>query len=213
MIVTAIERAHRRGRMNIYIDGVVAFEIARTALGEHKLRPGREIDEDEIGAIVAAVARREALASALAMLTRRPRSEREIRRRLAQRKCDATLIDETIARLRTAKLLDDAEFARMWTESRDRLSPRGQRLMVQELRALGVANEIATDAASTVDDPEAAYRVASKRKRSLSRFAYPEFRTKLGAYLQRRGFGWDIARATVDRCWRELDRDITDDDE
>jgi regulatory protein len=206
MIVTAVERTQkRRGRVDIYVDGVAAFDVARATATARNLRPGVAIERDEIDAIVAADRRRAALGTAAAMLARRPHSEREVRRRLAQRQFAPALIEETITRLRELKLLDDAEFARAWTESRDRTSPRGRRLIVQELRAAGVAGDTATEAASAVSDEDAAYRVAEKKSRALSACDYRAFRDKLGSHLQRKGFGWEIARSAVERCWRELD--------
>jgi hypothetical protein len=39
--------------------------------------------------------------------------------------------------------------------------------------------------------------------RSLSRLEFAAFRDRLAGHLQRRGFGWDVIRATVRRCWDE----------
>jgi len=204
MIITAIERTQKqRGRVDVYVDGALACDLARSVAAAHGLRPGGAIAQEQIEAIVAADRRRAALDAAAAMLARRPRSEREVRQRLKQQKFEPALIDETVGRLVAAKLLDDAEFARAWTESRERHSPRGRRLIVQELRANGVEASIAERAAAEVSDEDAAYRLASRRMRSLERLAYEAFRNRLGTYLQRRGFGWDVCRATVDRCWRE----------
>ena len=208
MIVTAVEPAQkRRGRVEVYVDGIVAFDVARAVAVARRLRPGAAIDPAQIEAIVAADRRRAALEEAAAMLARRPRSERDVRRRLAERKFEAALVEETVARLLELKLLDDAEFARTWTESRDRRSPRGRRLIVQELRAAGVAAPMAVEAASAVSDEDAAYRVAGKKARALTSCDERAFRDKLGSHLQRRGFGWETARATVERCWRELERE------
>ena len=206
MIITAVESTRkRRGRVDVYVDGVVAFDVARATAAARGLRPGVGIDGVEIETIVASDRRRAALETAAAMLARRPHSEREVRRRLALRQFEAGLIDETVARLRDLRLLDDAEFARAWTESRDRSSPRGRRLIVQELRTAGVAAPTAVEAASAVSEDEAAYRVAEKKSRALASCEYRAFRDKLGSHLQRRGFGWDVARATVERCWRDLE--------
>jgi regulatory protein len=187
----------------VYVDGVVAFEVARSTAAARHLRPGVAVAPAEIEAIVAADRRRAALETAAAMLARRPHSVREVRRRLTQRRFESPLVDETVARLRELKLVDDAEFARAWTESRDRSSPRGRRLIVQELRAAGVAPTTATDAASEVSEEDAAYRVATKKARALAACDYRTFRDRLGSHLQRRGFGWEVARATVERSWRE----------
>ncbi len=149
------------------------------------------------------------------MLARRPCSERDVRQRLARRRFDPALIDDTLRKLHDAKLLDDAAYARSFTEARDRISPRGRRLLVQELRAHGVAAAIATDAVAEVSDADAAYRVAERKLRSLAALDYQAFRNRLGSLLQRRGFGWEICKTTVDRCWRECraaDGDTKSDD-
>ena len=126
MIITAVESTRkRRGRVDVYVDGVVAFEVARSTATARGLRPGMAIQGSEIEAIVTADLRRAALETAAAMLARRPRSERDVRQRLMQRQFDPALVTETMTRLRELKLLDDAEFARTWTEHRDRSSPRG----------------------------------------------------------------------------------------
>ena len=69
--------------------------------------------------------------------------------------------------------------------------------------ANGVEAAIADEAASAVSDEDAAYRLASRRLRSLAGLEHDVFRNRLGGYLQRRGFGWDVCRTTVERCWRE----------
>ena len=205
MIVTAIERIpKRRGRVQVYLDGIAALDLPAAVVRSEGLAPGRSLDPRDVDAMLAKERRRQAMATAAAMLARRPHSEREIRRRLAQRNTDPLVIDETLARLRELRLIDDAEFARLWAESRDRTSPRGRRLIVQELRTAGVESAIAVEAAADVDDEDAAYRLASARTRSLAALEYDAFRARLGGFLQRRGFGWDVARKTVDRCWSEL---------
>ena len=205
MIITAMERTpRRRGRVDVYVDGERRCELGRELASERGLRPGTVIDPQQLEALVQADARRQALQTAVAMLARRPRSEREVRRRLAQRRTPPDLVDETVAKLRAAKCLDDAAFARAWTEARESASPRGRRLVERELRALGVTAEIATAATEDLSDVDAAYAAAARRARTLRDVDYPTFCARLAPFLQRRGFGWDVIRDAVDRCWREL---------
>lgn len=213
MLVTAVVRKPRRaGRVDVYIDGEVALELSRESARKIDLRPGRSIEPQELGAIVAAEHKRQALEASIALLARRPRSERELRRRLTQRKFPAELIDGTIARLRTLRLIDDEAFAQYWTETRDRISPRGRRLITQELRAQGVDAAAAAAATEELSDGDAAYRLATVRVRAFASLDYATFRNRLGGFLQRRGFGWDVARTTVERCWGELGRAPHEDD-
>lgn len=213
MIITAIERTpRRRGRVDVYVDGVRRCELGRELASERGLRPGGLIDATQLDALVHADQRRQAMQGAVAMLARRPRSEREVRRRLAQRRTPPELIDETVQKLLTAKFLDDGAFARGWAEAREAASPRGRRLVERELRALGVAPQIASEATAALSDEDAAYAAATRRARTLRDADFATFRTRLAPFLQRRGFGWDVIRSTVERCWAELGHANTGDD-
>lgn len=204
MLITAIERQpRRRARVEVHVDGQRRFDLSRDLARTRALRPGQPIDESEIAALVALDARRESLRTAASMIARRPRSEREVRQRLAMRRFDATVIAETVTKLKTAGLLDDRAFAESWVEARDDRSPRGRRLVAAELRARGVDMPTAIEASDQISEEDAAYRAAAKRVLSLANADYAAFREKLAAHLQRRGFGWDVIRTTIDRCWRE----------
>ena len=76
-------------------------------------------------------------------------------------------------------------------------------MIAGELRAHGVEAGIAREAAETVDEDDAAYRLAQKRLSSLRDADFRTFADRLGGYLQRRGFEWDVVRATVRKCWLE----------
>jgi regulatory protein len=214
MIITAIGRTpRRRGRVDLYIDGERRCDLGRELVRDRGLRPGALIDEVQLSTLVDEDARRQAMQAAIAMLARRPRSEREVRRRLTRMRMPPALIDATVAKLLSARLLDDAAFAQGWADAREAASPRGRRLIERELRALGVSGELAAGATADLSDADAAYRAGSRRARTMRDVDYATFRARLGPYLQRRGFGWDVVREAVERCWHELghgapDRDL-----
>jgi len=213
VLVTAVVRkTHRAGRVDVYVDGEVAFDVPHDTARTCDLHPGRRIEPAEIEEIVAAERKRGAMEAAIALLARRPRSEREVRRRLVQRGFPPALVDDTISRLCALKLIDDAAFARFWAETRDRTSPRGRRLVTQELRTHGVDSNVAAATTAELSDADAAYRLASRRMRGLEGADYQTFRNRLGGRLQRRGFGWDVAQSTIERCWRELGGTPIEDD-
>src|SRR2546423_935973 len=84
MIITAIERQRkRRGRVEVWVDGGLRFDVSSALAKSRGLRPGATIEATEIETIVALDARRAAMQVATSMLARRPHSEREVRRRLA----------------------------------------------------------------------------------------------------------------------------------
>lgn len=205
MIITAIERQKRRPRVNVYgEDGRFAFALALHLAQDAGLHPGMELNEAQVTALEEADAGHSAYDIGLRLLTYRPRSETEMRRRLGRRGIGLRLIDETVRRLKERGYLDDEAFARFWTETRDTTSPRGRRLIVRELRAHGVDADTAAAATASVSDEEAAYRATSRRLYAFRGLDRDTFRRRLGGFLVRRGFSYDVARRTMDRCWQEV---------
>ncbi len=203
MIVTAVVRKPRRKLVQVYVDGEVALELGRELALERDVCPGRTLSQGELYALADEQARRASLEAALRLLAYRPRSERELRDRLARKSFRRPIVNETVARMRELGYLNDAEFARFYADTQQASRPRSQRIVRLELRRRGVAQEVAEEATETIDDEEAAYRAASRRVASLRRLEYQAFRERLGGFLTRRGFSYEVARRTVNRCWAE----------
>lgn len=204
MRITAIEHQPRRRRYQVQVDFVLLVTLSPEVFAPAGLRTGQEITLERIAALEEQQARHSAMASAMRLLAYRPRSEKEMRQALERRGVKPALLAETMARLKTARLLDDGEFARSYVDQRDRTSPRSRRLLRAELRSKGVAQQAADEPLSEVDEADAAYRAAARRARTLAALAYPDFQRRLGDFLLRRGFGYDTSRETVKRLWLEL---------
>jgi len=208
MFITSVERQlRRRQRANLFVDGQYALSLALSLAQEKGLHPGMTIDEAELQGLRTEDERRTAYEAAINLLSYRPRSEKEIRQRLRRRSVAPEVIDETVERLRAAHYLDDAAFAQFWRESRETLSPRSGRLIRSELLFKGVDIDTATSTVEDLDDEEAAYRAAAKRLKSLKDDDCDVFRRRLGGFLTRRGFSYDVVRRTLERCWRDLGGD------
>ena len=203
MIVTAVERQPRRRRVHVFVDGRFALALGRELAAEHDVRPGRSLTSAELSALAEAEARRGAMESALRLLAYRPRSEQELRDRLARKGFEPDVAGRTLDRLRELGYLDDDAFARLWTETQQTFRPKSRWLLTAELRRRGVSQHTAEEATAGLSDEEAAYQAAQRRLRALHSLEYQRFREKLGGFLNRRGFSYEIARQTVDRCWAE----------
>lgn len=202
MIISAIEK--RRGRrVDVYVDGRLALTLAAELAVERGLRAGATITPDELTALGEEGARRGALAAGLRLLSYRQRSEEELRRRLESKRYSRNAIDSALARLRELGYLDDEAFARYWTETRQARRPRSRRLLASELRSRGIDKETAEQATADVSDEDAAYLAASGRLGALRGQEQRAFRERLGRFLTSRGFGYDVARQVIERCWAE----------
>jgi regulatory protein len=203
VIVTAVVRKRRSKLVDVYVDGELKMTIGAELAEERGLRAGGLASAGDLARIEYEHARRSCLQSAVRLLAYRPRSERELRGRLRQKGFAHAPVDEAVGRLRGLGYIDDAAFAKAYTETRQASGPRSQRLLTVELRQRGVASTIAEDATSAIEDEAAAYDAANRRAGSLRGLEYGRFRERLGAFLTRRGFSYDVARSVIERCWAE----------
>lgn len=142
--------------------------------------------------------------AALRLLDARPRSEHEMRTRLALRGFDPETIAFEIDRLRNAGLLDDARFARAWVEDRKRVSPRGTAMLRYELLGRGIDPEAAAAAIDGIDDLELATGLALQRGRRYAGRPHEEFLAKVGGFLRRRGFDYSVTSEALRIAWEQL---------
>ncbi len=202
--ITALTPQERRGgrRVNVFLDEQYALSLSRE-LAE-SLRIGQPVDEVEFERLLVADERARALEAALRLLGYRPRSESELRQRLALKKHSPSAVDAALVRLRELQLVDDEAFARYWVEQRQARQPRGHRLVAHELRRKGVSREVVDGIAGAgADEADLAYRAGLRRIRAFAGLDDRAFRQRLGAYLQRRGFDWSSIQTAVRRIERE----------
>jgi regulatory protein len=203
MRITAIERQKRRPRVNVFLDGRLALSLSLGLAAEAGLRRGDVVTAERLETLRQADERQQARESALRLLAYRPRSEAELRSRLARRGLPLSAVENAIEHLRQQGLVDDAAFARYWVETRQQSSPRGRYLLQRELLAKGVAAETAGEALAAVIDEEVARHAAAKKAGTLRNLDYPTFRRRLGQFLLRRGFPYETARVLVNELWRQ----------
>jgi regulatory protein len=71
----------------------------------------------------------------------------------------------------------------------------------------GVEREVVEELVDDEKDEERALRAGHKKALSLVRIPgmdFAAFRTRLGSFLQRRGFGYEVSTRTVRALWKEL---------
>jgi regulatory protein len=201
--IVSIERPPRKHYYDVTLDKGGVVRLSPEVLALTALRPGQEVSEGDLDGIRDREARYRAMTAALRLLAYRQRSERELRDALKRRSSPEAVIDATIEKLRSARFIDDAAFAQNYVEARDAASPRGKRLLAAELRARGVGKAECDLSLGGVEEADAAYRAAQKRARSLTTASYADFQRRLGDYLLRRGFSYEIARDAVKSAWAE----------
>ncbi len=202
--ITDIRAGKRAGkRVNVFLDGRFAFSLTAQAAGDEGLAVGQELPSNRVAELTGIDGYGRCLGAATRLLGYRARSEAELRERLKRRDFAGDSIDAVITHLKSRGLVDDAAFAHSWREDRDALKPRSGWLTGLELRRKGVSEDVISAVVSETDDSDAAYRAALVRAARLAVSDYEAFRRRLGDFLRRRGFGYEVINQTVSRLWDE----------
>jgi len=202
--ITALRIGRGRGkRVNVFLDGRFVLSLESEVVVKEGLQVGQELSTAQVEMLSGSDRRQRCLNAAYRYLSYRPRSESEVRERLQRRGFDGDCTEAAMAKLREQGLVDDMAFARFWKENRESFSPRSQRLTRLELRRKGVGSDVIDRVVDAVDDGDSAYRAALDRVRRLPLSDYQSFRRRLGEYLKRRGFGYEVINHTVERVWQE----------
>ena len=201
--VVAQQRARRHlgARVNVFIEDKFSFALSADLAFKHGLRPKLMIDAAFLEQLLREDGETKALTTALNFIGYRARAAEEIRVRLQRDEWSETVIAAVIAKLRDNKMLDDAQFASDWVESRNRSKPRGARLLQQELRHKGVDKaEIAAALPDADEEVENAIAALGKIERKLEKWEQGRERTqKAIEMMARRGFGYGTVKTALQR--------------
>ncbi|MEI7925210.1 MAG: regulatory protein RecX [Chloroflexota bacterium] len=133
----------------------------------------------------------------LELLSRKPRTERDLRKALVE-DFQPIDIDRALARLHELGYLDDRAWSDRYVGS-PRAQVRGRSLLRSELKARGVSDEVVAETLEGRDELAAAIETAAKRIRSLRTIEDEERRKRrLYDFLRRRGFADDVCRRAME---------------
>lgn len=211
-ITALVAQKRNKSRVNVFIDEAYAFSLA--AIHAARLHKGQQLSPGDIAQLERADAVEVAYEKALNLLSYRPRSEWEVRHRLtknAKRDLPPDVLDEVVARLQRAGLLDDAEFAQYWVSNRQQFKPRSKRALRYELLGKGIQDADIESALAALDEDDAAMRAAQKRVSRLAGLDKQTFTKRLGDFLARRGFDYEVSRAVVNQLWESNMAGLNDD--
>lgn len=139
----------------------------------------------------------EALTIAQYALAPRARSRAELQTHLITRGFSADIACAVLDNLELQGLLNDLEFARIWSESRQRQKKLSKRVIASELRAKGVAPDIIEEVLADIAD-EAEYRMAfelaERKYRSCSHLDPDVVYRRIHSALARKGFGHGLMK-------------------
>ena len=207
-VITAIKR--ERGKYRVTVNDAEEVLVPISLMRERPLKEGQPIDLGDYDNWLMVRQYRFALDRAVGYLAARACSTREIELKLLRAGYRPSTVEMVIYKLQRENLLDDADFARQWVESRQN-HKLGRSRIAQELRRKGVSQEKAEDALSVIDDNDQLTGAIALAEKAAARIKPGEdirkAASRIAGMLARRGYSWDIAKQAIQHALSNEDSD------
>lgn len=205
-VITSIEKL--RGRYRVTVNEVESIMVPASLMRERPLQTGQPLDLEEYDQWLMVRQYRHALDRAVAYLAARARSSREVEQKLLQAGYRPCTVEMVLYKLERENILDDADFARQWVESRS-THKLGRSRIAMELRRKGIDADEAEEALSAIDDDDqlqGAIAIAQKAAARIKPGEDPrKSASRIAGMLARRGYSWDIAKVAIERALGDQD--------
>lgn len=197
MKVTAVrQQVNRKYRYSVYVDGKYSFSLSENELLVAGISVGQELDEAELKDLNNRASLDKAYMRSIDLISRRARSEWEIRDYLKRKGYGEETQNHVVQRLVKAGLLNDMDFARQWVSSRRVLKLSSSRKLAMELRQKRIADDVISEVLGSDDQNDRhALRELVERKRRQNKY---HDKLKLMQYLSRQGFNYDDIKAAIE---------------
>lgn len=197
-VITAIKK--ERSKYRVTVNDAEDILVPVSLMRERPLTEGQPIDLEDYDNWLMVRQYRFALDRAVGYLAARACSTREIEQKLLRAGYRPSTVEMVIYKLQRENLLDDADFARQWVESRQH-HKLGRSRIAQELRRKGISQEEAEDALSVIDDEDQLSGAIALAEKAAVRIKPGEDKRKassrIAGMLARRGYSWDIAKQAI----------------
>lgn len=203
-VITAIKK--ERGRYRVTINESEDIIVPVSLMRERPLKEGQALNLEEYDNWLMIRQYRFALDRAVGYLAARARSKREIEQKLLQAGYRPCTVEMVIYKLERENLLDDADFARQWVESRS-THKLGRNRIAQELRRKGISQEEAEKALSAIEDEDQLSGAIALAEKAAARIKPGEdprkAASRIAGMLARRGYSWDVAKEAIQHAFSD----------
>ena len=189
------------GRYVLHLSNNETLSLKESVFVRHNLYKGKEIDEDQIAAIIFDGERQDGIDLALKKLTNR-KTENEIRTLLSSENFDEEIIDEVVDYLIEYGFVDDESYALLFCRDKRNINGYGPVKIAYILRQKGVDDAtIARGLEEYTADMEQAMIESIVEKRYLRDGVLIKEREKIIRFLLSRGFQYGEIKEVLNR-WK-----------
>jgi regulatory protein len=199
-------------RYNIFLDEKYAFSVDEDVLIKHQLKKGIELDEFSLSEIAYQDDIRKSYNLAIQYLSRRMRSEAEVRKHLKDKEVDGSIIQEVIHKLYEYSFLNDEEFAIAFVRTGMNTTDKGTDMLHRELKEKGISETIIERALQEYPfekELHTAIKLCEKFVQKNTRDSSRIMKQKLEQMLFRKGF----SLGTIQTALAEIEMEKAEDEE
>ena len=200
-IITKIEEGKRnKERVNIYIDNEYAFSVSKEILYKEDLKLNDSVNIEDLREIVKKDNYIKCKNSALRIVERSYKSERELKDKLLLKGYDKDSIEKTIEFLKEYNFLSDNNYTKMYVKDKSKF--QGKNRIKFDLYRKGIDEEIIQEELSSIDEEderEVAYNLVLKKYNVISKRESDKYKLsqKLYRYIVSKGYSYDIASYAI----------------
>jgi regulatory protein len=200
--ITKISTQKRGDRVSLYSGDDFIIGLDKDLLIKHGLGIGVELDATQISTLAKDDEIKKCFNKALHYLSYRPRSEHEVRTKLAE-KYPPAVVEKVISKLKKYRYVDDAAFVNFWFDSRGRT--RGAALLRAELLQKGVPKDVIEGSLPTRESEETYQEVLElvSSKKKYQHLDKKEFYKKVAPFLARRGYSYDVIKEVIKNIYED----------
>ena len=200
-IITKIEVQKRnKDRSNIYIDNEFAFSLSNELVYKEGLKTNEKINIEEIKVIAKEDNYLKCKNTALRIVEKSYKSEKELRDKLILKGYENEEIEKSISFLKEYNFISDDNYTRMYVKDKSRI--QGKKKIKYDLIKKGISENIIEEEISNIDrdeEREVAYNLAEKKYNTIAKRESDKFKLsqKLYRFLLSKGYDYDTVSYAV----------------
>lgn len=195
MQITAIE-PRKKGLSALYIDGEFAMKLDTETLLAHRFDVGKEIDDEMLHACVLDSDAKRCKDKAMWLISFRDHSRRELFDKL-KKDYPEDVAMAAVDRMEELGLINDAKYARRYTEDLIALKHLSKRGIRQKLYEKGIERELIDEILEETDVDEAQQIRVVIEKKYARNLDDEKVRRRAVSALQRLGFGYSSIKSVL----------------
>lgn len=199
--ITKIEIQKRnKERVNLFLDGEYAFSLSAELVYKESLKVNGNVDGIKLKALAEKETKIRCKNSALRIIEKNYKTEKEVRDKLKLKGYDEIAISESIKFLKEYNFLNDNSYTKMFIK--DKLNTRGSNKIKYELIKKGVSKEIIEKELLNVDredEKTVALNLAKKKIVTIKKNESDNYKAsgKLYRFLISKGYNYDVVKDVV----------------